>query len=362
MIHVLPEVYGRSEFLDCAIFPLVATRDRGLATHMKTSSAFVLSGLVSLAITHAEEPAAPAAEMKIDTSHAAVELMLDYQVGKTYTTKTDLTSTSSVPMGDEPMEQTVENQMTIKMTVNEIADSPNKEVVTTYTRYAMRTETMGMVIEADSDKPDEADPALTSVLALVGNSITLVVDENNQTIEIRGLDEMFESMNPDPATKMMLDQMFSEEALEKMYGFDMKTMLPDKPVKAGDSWTFTQEIPMGPLGKLEFDGTYTLRGTTDIDGSTFAVINMKASMEMGNDADDASNDDTAEDPAAAMMAQIKMTDTKFDGTLLWDMKENFIHSFTMDQSMTMTMPNPGDPENVITIPSKTSQSITVEIK
>jgi len=315
---------------------------------MKTTTSLAAALAMTLAL-----PAAASPEIKKD--HDPIELQLKYLPGKTYTMSSTMRSNTSLTMGDQVMDQRMNMDMTTEMKVSDVEGTKTQQLETSFKRIAMRTEVMGTVIEMDSDVPDEANPMLAPMLKMVNQPFTVVVDENQQVTEVTGLDEMLKEMGAVGATVV------NKDTMNQINGFDMTSLLPGKPVKAGDTWDFEQSIPGGAMGQGTIRGTYKLDGTTEIDGIPCAVISFVGTMDMN--LAEVMEDAAADAPqAAAMLAEMKVEVSLFQGVIIWDMQNHYPKSYEMDMKMNTTMPNPAGEGAPMVIPSTTSQSVTTEIK
>ncbi|QQL44002.1 DUF6263 family protein [Sulfuriroseicoccus oceanibius] len=316
-----------------------------------------MKSTTSLATALALTLTAPAvvATPQINKDHEPIELELKYQSGKTYTMLSSMRSNTSVPMGEQVMDQRMTMDMTTQMKVSDVDDSKNQQLETSFTRVAMRTEVMGTVIEFDSDVPDEANPMFAPMLKMVNKPFTVVVDENHEVVEVTGLDEMLKDMGAMGTT------VINKDTMNQVNGFDVSGLLPGKPVKAGDTWDFEQAMPGGAMGQGTINGTYKLEGTTELDGIPCAVISFVGTMDM--DLGEAMKEAAAEVPeAAAALADMKIEVSLFEGAIVWDMKNDYPKSYEMDMKMNTTIPNPMGEGPPMIIPSTTSQSVTTEIK
>ncbi len=92
-------------------------------------------------------------------------------------------------------------------------------------------------------------------------------------------------------------------------------VFPKKPLKKGDSWNRSQEIPIefldAPQAKLKVDSTYTWDGTEEVAGKPCAriLVHMILSLQGGE----------AKIAGQAMSAQMKGTG---QGTMLFSIKDN----------------------------------------
>jgi hypothetical protein len=102
--------------------------------------------------------------------------------------------------------------------------------------------------------------------AMTSLKFRLVTDAQGELVRVEGLKEAKEklaSLVP-PMMAGMLDGMLSEDSVKQMGA--LAQGLPNKPVKAGDSWPHKSEVPLGPLGKMQVAMTMTCKGWETLEG------------------------------------------------------------------------------------------------
>jgi hypothetical protein len=117
----------------------------------------------------------------------------------------------------------------------------------------------------DSDKAeDRAEPEAAMYMAMVGRSYTVVLEPDGDVRDVTGFEEIVDAVmkNADAGNPMqadMMKEMMSKDFFKQMMETQYK-MLPDKPVKEGDSWerSTTMTIPM--IGSMTTTGRYVLKG------------------------------------------------------------------------------------------------------
>src|SRR6266568_9409567 len=78
--------------------------------------------------------------------------------------------------------------------------------------------------------------------------------------KIEGRDEFLKKLiKNDKQMEPLLKTIISDEALKQM-SESVFGVLPDKPVRKGDSWTKTSVVRMGPIGDSETNYKYTYEG------------------------------------------------------------------------------------------------------
>jgi hypothetical protein len=164
---------------------------------------------------------------------------------------------------------------------------------TTYDWVMMKQDTPMGKREYDSANPPEEIPLMAKgSAALVGNSVSMLLDPKGTVREVKGLDALLQTMlkgidiPPGPAfegiEKQLKDQ-FGDDALKEMMR-NMMAHYPDEPVRVGDSWD--QKVVIAKGFPVIIETTYTLRdrkdGVTTVDNESTLRPNPDASpTEMG---------------------------------------------------------------------------------
>jgi hypothetical protein len=220
-------------------------------------------------------------------------------------------------------------------------DGQRKRITLTYDRIAVDGNTGGMKLSADSAKPDDSSPFGKVFAAIVGKEIRIVADENNKVESIEGLQE---ALSEAGEGAIMAQQFLNEPALKRMITKSALEALPDHPVKPGDSWPFSTEVPLPQMGQLNIKGTYTYKGTTQRAGVPCAEIRVDSSMS-GSD-----SGDTSSGPLAQLGVKIELGTMK--GVVYLDNALGAARETDLDQEINMTMVDPSVRTERVTIPMK----------
>lgn len=181
-------------------------------------------------------PFAMAQEPAQETAPAQKHLLrMAHSVGKSafYCQSTEMTS--KVKMGERDVEMAQSTSMWFSATATKV-EGGKATVEQSYLRVKSKAGGM-MNAEFDSADPESDGGALRQLGDLVGESITLVMDERGGVSETK------------PSAG------FPQRVLEQS-GSDLKNVLsqfvpmfPDQPIAIGEAWTTELELPMGQLGK-----------------------------------------------------------------------------------------------------------------
>ena len=299
---------------------------------------------------------------ELATDRPAAKLNFGYQAGKTYLQKMEMDQSSKISIGGQDIDQKMKMNMEMSMKVSDVPDSGNKAVESEYTRVAMEMNTMGQQMTYDSDNPDAAsNPMLAGAGAMVGKPFTMIIDENNQIVDVQGLDALAGAAGSNPMTAEMMKQFLDKDQLGQMMNMWVTSTFPEGEVKPGDTWPVDIEWDMAKMGKVGYKGTYTLKGYQEYGGHDCGVIEMDADLSMDFEAaDDAAGD---AEGVGAMMKQLgmKMSGGKTSGTIYWDNELGWMRGMEMEQVMTMSMINPQTGEEM-TIPTEQKTKMTIEVK
>lgn len=175
------------------------------------------------------------------------------------------------------MGQEIETSMDYDMNLNyDIeADGDNKKLNMTYDKIQMVMDVMGQQITMNSEDPDDGEAskaASATFQALKGKTISVTLTPGGKVVKIDGTEEIINSAADDEMQKKMLEGILGEDAMSSLlsqsFGF-----YPDKPVKAGDSWSSSMSLK-SPYS-ITANNTYTL---TKVEGKK-AYINIAGTLK-----------------------------------------------------------------------------------
>lgn len=191
-----------------------------------------------------------------------VDLKLVFTQGQTFVQRTtvDQTITEKVSGKTIELKQTIRTEMAQE--IIGVDESGNAEVKYTYrSAYFKQQSSMG-TLEYDSTNPPETiSPQLQGFAALAGSQFTMRITPKGQVLEIKGLDEMLDSMLkrlnlPEGSNIDALKKICNEENLKEAFAQTSGTY-PNQPVGVGDSWNQTFAISSG--FPMIMDNTYQLK-------------------------------------------------------------------------------------------------------
>ncbi len=232
---------------------------------------------------------------------------------------------------------------------------------------------MGKPLYVDTTSPEfksaklaDLDPMARMISSMIGKGITVTVDPRGQVTKVEKT-SMFADMAkemPDGGgvARSMMDQMFGDEAIGKMFK-DLFVPLPDGAVKPGEFWTTssTQSVPM--FGGMKRTTTWTYAGDDMIGGNILAKLTSSMAMEMVP-ADPDAKSGMPQIPGLDMKALVM--DAKGSGVAFFDAKLGRLQSMSFKlvtpMSMTTTMPAVGkQPAHTMTMKSQTAMAVSMTL-
>ena len=284
-----------------------------------------------------------------------VEVKQHWLAGKKYYQTIQTDQQSTIQIGQQKIEQATSMTMELTMTVNTPQKGQPKKMTIRYERMAMEMNMNGQKMGFDSAKPDEGSDPLNlkkTVGATVGQELKMVLNDKDEVETIENYDEFIQHLGPASAPGLEPSKMFSRDSLTQMLKQGGLQGLPSKPVTAGDTWTFKNEVELPQLGKVAVTGTYTLKSVGDHNGVRCAEIQTDGTLAM--DMSGAKGDSS---PLGVL--GMKVTDGTIKGPVWFDPQLGMARETQLVQEMTISMKNPADPSATITVPMK--QNISVKL-
>ena len=161
----------------------------------------------------------------------------------------------------------------------------------TYQRQLMTTESPlgSMSFDSAVDKAPPEDLSFTVLGLLVGQSFTVLLDENFQVSTVTGAERIAQTLKEslpkdlpkDAVEKVMAS--FTTAALKKLVS-DKRQVLPNKAVVPGDTWSNSVDMALSSAGMMTTISDYTLRSLEEDGARQVAVIDyvIRAEMAPGN--------------------------------------------------------------------------------
>lgn len=119
----------------------------------------------------------------------------------------------------------------------------------------------GMKVDFDSNKDIAANNPLADFFkAMIGSEFILTIDGDGNVKRVEGRDDFLKKLiTANQQMEPLLRQLINNETLMQMAG-PILGIVPNKPVKSGESWTRDTKLNMGAIGTYETTHTYTLAG------------------------------------------------------------------------------------------------------
>jgi len=266
--------------------------------------------------------------------------------------------------GDNGMKSLIENAVIWKQTVKTAAaDSATVDLLYRDLKMRMDIPMQGPAFfdstspEFKTAKPDDMDPTLRMMAVPVGRTVTLTLDPRGQISKVEKSAE-FKAMAKETAAQApmgggrMSEQMFGDESLRKIFQ-GLYVVLPDKPVKPGDTWTASMTANMSMGGAVKYTTVWTYAGMETVDGHALAKLTGQMTLDSVKPEPGAKGTPGHE----GMDMQMEIKDGTGETTALFDAAAGRVWSVTTKMNMpgTMTMKGPGMGE-------EGAQGMTMSIK
>ena len=308
-----------------------------LLLHLVAVTIAVLSGL----------SAAQAAEV--------ITLKQQWQVGKRYLLSTEMDSESSMPVGNKKMEQKITVSTDVSAAVTKHEDGKSKRINLKYERLVMNIDWNGQKPAIDSTAPaNEGDLAANLMLAVIGVELRLIVNEQDKVTSIENLNDVIKAAGGEK--NPIASSLLTPGALNRTMQQSVLQTLPEHPVKPGDSWPYSGELPLLWVGKGSGKGTYTYIGQSRHDGVAWAEIAMTGKIEVDLKAPAAGG--AAADPTGQLGLRIENGTT--EGTIWFDNALGIARSTEIHQEMTLSMNNPAKADETVIMPIKQTVRTTLK--
>ena len=276
------------------------------------------------------------------------------------TQQSSSTVTGMPGMGEIVVDQTFVQGF--HMTVEEVAADGTATLRQTFDSFRMAMNSPAGSLAFDSvsaAQPDDPTTAAmaTPMLAMIGESITVVMQPTGKIVKLEGMSRIFEkvmaSMPANPAVAQMLNQFktsMGDEAMRSTFqqGFGS---FPDQPTGIGETWTAQLQTTNPLLGAVTTTSTSTLKSIDAGTGSSLAHVNLEMVMAYGPNPG----------PPGPMGMVVKAADSKSDGEMLFDITKGRVQKTTLKSHMPMTMSMQGPDGTPITIQSVAKSTVTLEM-
>lgn len=287
-----------------------------------------------------------------DTDREAIIFKVEQrQSGFTYMDKYAMSVDQEMTIGGMDIKTTTAMEMDSETHVEDLVEG-GQSIETTFVHASMAVDAGIMSIECDTDKPDEGEPeegdsmsnlACAPLNEMVGTTFHFVLDDEG-TLVVEDT-----PMEDGPDLTLGSKQVDQTSRL-------LKLVPNDVPIKPGDSWDASEDLG-SDMGTFSGDGF--LKGYTDYNGFDCAVIYLTGSLEM----DMKKVIDMMGGGDLPGMDGLTVSEANMDTTIYYDYESNLIRWSQAAIKMTITMPNPMNPDGApITVPTNEVVTTTTEIK
>lgn len=182
-------------------------------------------------------------------------------------------------------------------------------------------------VNFDSENPEDeaktADAAIASVALMKGVRVVLHLGPDGTVRAVPNADELQAkaAAMEDPMMGEIARQLWTPEAITAMYEGNLK-LLPSVPVRPGDTWTHTVELPFD-LGVIVMTMNMTLKGVQQAAGRSFADIGITGVITSRFD--------------AGADFQMKLDDSKMDGQVRFDIADGVLEQLRLDTVFTLNV-------------------------
>jgi hypothetical protein len=186
--------------------------------------------------------------------------------------------------------------------------------------------------------------------AFIGKEIKFVLDENDN---VKGFENLDKILGTASAKNPIFAAFLNEDSLKKTIEQSSLHALPGGPVKTGDTWDFTVDLPLPQIGHGVLKGKYTYKGMTPHGGVSCAEIAMDGTLSL----DMSALNDKPGNPIGQL--GMKINDSKMNGTVWFDNALGAARGSEIHQEMKLEMNNPAQKGEKLSIPIK--QVISTEL-
>ncbi|MEQ1843695.1 MAG: hypothetical protein ABL994_25105, partial [Verrucomicrobiales bacterium] len=265
-----------------------------------------------------------------------------YQAGREYVIRSTQHAETVVGVsGESQAKQVADIELEVRTVCQKGAGEKNlRDVLIELTALKMNVRLGGVEMQYDSREAGSGETLLgQSFRNLVGKSFTVTLDPADVIVGTRGLEEFGSADSP-------LGQQFGPEQLKQIAMPALRLGVPENGAQIGQGWKHEREIVLGPEQKLV--ASFDVRYTRDelLENRSHGVIEYGADIEA-----DLQTGGT-KDPKTT----IQIRKGRLNGAMSIDKELRFPRSGMAVTSMTMTLPNPVNPKEMLELPVEQNMS------
>lgn len=194
-------------------------------------------------------------------------------------------------------------------------------------------------VSFDSQKPEDQDkledPAIASIALMKDVRVLLHIGPDGSVRGVPNADELLQKADAmeDPMMAEIARQLWAADSVIAMQEGNLK-LLPGKPVRPGDTWNHTIELPFD-LGVILMNMTMTLKGVETRDGRSFADIGIAGTIG------------SRFEPNSEFM--MRLDDSKLSGMVRFEIEAGVIDRMRLDSEFTLNVFLPEEAETFATV-------------
>jgi hypothetical protein len=299
-----------------------------------------------------------------------VELRQQYKSGYRYLQAVNITQESSVSTGvsnSTSKSSTTLDLETIAQPVD-VDGGKGTSLAVRYAKVAMTLERDGRTfrypiepVEGESAiaNPNAQAGPLLALAAIPGRTFTVNLNEQGAVESVQNPEVAVATLaGSGPLTNATFREMFTGDAIARMFSQTMLRTPKGQLPKNGDSWPLAQEIVLPGLGALVVSGSYKLVGTLDYEGAQCADIEVSATISKrppAREIQDLQDNDRFDTLSRQM--RLKLDGSTMTGRILFDPAISFPRSISITQTLAIEAKIPDGTKNVIKMPVKQTTSV-----
>jgi hypothetical protein len=207
-----------------------------------------------------------------NSSEPAVELKVKWTPGKKVTQRMTISSAihAGAPKNGQNIQQTTDMSWDYSLNPLKTLDNGGHEVELEFvaTKFEMKVgDRVYMSFDSAHDDGKQAkDPITPALRKLIGGKMRYTLGPDNKIERVDGYDDFMVRIarGSDSRNTEMLKGMFSEDMLKRLCS--SADLLPDHPVRPGDSWKNSMDMTIYGTAKMTINGTFTFANWEDHNG------------------------------------------------------------------------------------------------
>jgi hypothetical protein len=226
-------------------------------------------------------------------------------------------------MGRE-MKSSASMSLLMNWQVQHVAADSTAEIQQSIDRFCMKMSSPGSeTVEIDTANPQAASGMgkmlLDNIQPMIGLKILQQMNSRGEILDVRLSDEAQRQLQSG-AGAGELQQVFSADGLKSLMS-QSAAVLPEHPVKPGDTWQGTAESP-SPAGDLVINLSYLYRGTVPREGRPLEQIDVTLKMDV-------------DQPENGGNPQLRITEQSGSGSMFFDAQAGRFAYTELHQDLTL---------------------------